>query len=121
MLSPTGDPGDLALSYAITGQPGAAVQKPAAGIRRSATPDSVRHLDVENIIVLGHTQCGGIKCIVNQKMTSEPLEGFIFQLVRSGQPCATRCCQRMHGESMEAVARLQRQQGSHSGVHWTTC
>ena len=70
----------------------------------------VRHLDVENIIVLGHAQCGGIRALLNQKPATEPLEGFISNWMRVASHARNRVLSRMHGESMEKQSRACEQE-----------
>ena len=70
----------------------------------------VCHLEVENIIVLGHAQCGGIQALLNQATTISPQEGFISGWMKVASHARNRVLSRMPGESKEAQARACEQE-----------
>lgn len=65
----------------------------------------VCHLDVENIIVLGHAQCGGIRALMNRTPGSEPKDGFISGWMRIARNARNRVLARMQGEQEEIQMR----------------
>jgi phosphoribosylaminoimidazole-succinocarboxamide synthase len=65
----------------------------------------VCNLEVENIIVLGHAQCGGIRALMNQAPGSEPQYGFISGWMRIARNARNRVLSRMQGEPIETQAR----------------
>lgn len=71
----------------------------------------VRHLQVENIVVLGHAQCGGIRALMNQAPGAEPQEGFISSWMNVASNARNRVLSRMHGEPLEIQARACEQEG----------
>lgn len=71
----------------------------------------VRHLEVENIIVLGHAQCGGIRALLNQAPGAEPQEGFISGWMKVAGHARNRVLSRMYGEPLEKQARTCEQEG----------
>ncbi|MHB9119481.1 MAG: carbonic anhydrase [Burkholderiales bacterium] len=71
----------------------------------------VRHLEVENIIVLGHAQCGGIRALMNQAPGAEPEAGFISGWMKVASNARNRVLSRMHGEPLEIQARACEQEG----------
>ncbi len=58
----------------------------------------VCHLEVENIIVLGHAQCGGIQALLSQSTTT-PQEGFISGWMNVASHAKNRVLSRMPGKS----------------------
>lgn len=71
----------------------------------------VRHLEVENIVVLGHAQCGGIRALMQQVPGAEPQEGFISSWMNVASNARNRVLSRMHGEPPEKQARACEQEG----------
>jgi carbonic anhydrase len=71
----------------------------------------VRHLEVENIIVLGHAQCGGIRALLNQAPGKEIQEGFISGWMKVASNARNRVLSRMHDESLDKQARACEQEG----------
>ena len=71
----------------------------------------VRHLEVENIIVLGHAQCGGIRALLNQAPGKEIQEGFISGWMKVASNARNRVLSRMHDESLDKQARAFEQEG----------
>ncbi len=71
----------------------------------------VRHLEVENIIVLGHAQCGGIRALLNQAPGKEIQEGFISSWMKVASNARNRVLSRMHDESPDKQARACEQEG----------
>lgn len=70
----------------------------------------VCHLEVENIIVLGHTQCGGIQALLDQATTTAPQEGFISGWMKVASHARNRVLSRMHGKPVAAQARACEQE-----------
>lgn len=70
----------------------------------------VRHLEVENIIVLGHAQCGGIRALMSTTPGAEPQEGFMSGWMKVASNARNRVLSRMHGESMEKQIRTCEQE-----------
>lgn len=70
----------------------------------------VRNLEVENIIVLGHAQCGGIRALMNQAPGSEPHEGFVPGWMKVASNARNRVLSRMHGEPLEKQQRACEQE-----------
>jgi carbonic anhydrase len=64
---------------------------------------AVVNLKVENIIVLGHRQCGGIRALMLNQAT-EP-NGFVQQWVRIGQTAKERVMHKHAGEDDESLCR----------------
>ena len=67
----------------------------------------VCHLDVENIIVLGHTQCGGIQALLEQ---AAPQQGFISGWMKVASHARNRVLSKMQGMPSEAQARACEQE-----------
>ena len=65
----------------------------------------VRNLEVENIIVLGHAQCGGIRALMNPAPGSEQHEGFVPGWMKVASNARNRVLSRMHGEPPEKQQR----------------
>ena len=70
----------------------------------------VRNLEVENIIVLGHAQCGGIHALMNQAPGSEQHEGFVPGWMKVASNARNRVLSRMHGEPPEKQQRACEQE-----------
>ncbi|GAO37687.1 carbonic anhydrase [Sulfuricella sp. T08] len=70
----------------------------------------VRNLEVENIIVLGHAHCGGIRALLNETPGAEPQEGFVTNWMRVAANARNRVLSRMHGESQEYQQRACEQE-----------
>ena len=70
----------------------------------------VCHLEVENIIVLGHTQCGGIQALLDQARTKAPHEGFISGWMNVASHARNRVLSRMQGKPAEDQARACEQE-----------
>ncbi|MHB1591880.1 MAG: carbonic anhydrase, partial [Sulfuricella sp.] len=70
----------------------------------------VRNLEVENIIVLGHAQCGGIRVLLNQAPGAGPQEGFVSSWMKVASHARNRVLSRMHGEPLEKQARACEQE-----------
>ena len=64
----------------------------------------VCQLEVENIIVLGHAQCGGIRKLMSWAPDSEPKDGFMSGWMRIAFNARNRILARMQGESLDAQA-----------------
>ena len=65
----------------------------------------VCHLEVENIIVLGHAQCGGIKALLNQATETTQQDGFISGWMNVASHARNRVLSRMPEKPMEEQAR----------------
>jgi len=70
----------------------------------------VRHLEVENIIVLGHAQCGGIRALMARKPDTSPSEGFIDSWMQVATHARNRVLSRMSGDTPEAQQRACEQE-----------
>jgi phosphoribosylaminoimidazole-succinocarboxamide synthase len=70
----------------------------------------VCHLEVENIIVLGHAQCGGIHELLSQSPVTEPQKGFISGWMKAASVARNRVLAKMQGESMDKLARACEQE-----------
>jgi carbonic anhydrase len=70
----------------------------------------VRNLEVENIIVLGHAQCGGIRALMNQAPGTEAQEGFVPGWMKVASNARNRVLSRMHGEPPEKQQRACEQE-----------
>lgn len=70
----------------------------------------VRNLEVEDIIVLGHAQCGGIRALLNQAPDAETHGGFVSSWMKVASIARNRVLSRMHGESLEMQARACEQE-----------
>lgn len=70
----------------------------------------VRNLEVENIIVLGHAQCGGIRALMNQTPGTDLNEGFVPSWMRVASNARNRVLSRMHGEPAEKQQRACEQE-----------
>jgi carbonic anhydrase len=70
----------------------------------------VRNLEVEDIIVLGHAQCGGILALLNAEPKAEHQEGFVSSWMTVASNARNRVMSRMHGESLEKQARACEQE-----------
>lgn len=70
----------------------------------------VRNLEVEDIIVLGHAQCGGIRALMSTRPGAEPQEGFISGWMKVASNARNRVLSRMHGEPLEKQARACEQE-----------
>ena len=64
----------------------------------------VCQLEVENIIVLGHAQCGGIRALMNRAPGNDPQDGFISGWMRIALNARNRVLARMQGESLDTQA-----------------
>lgn len=71
----------------------------------------VRHLEVENIVVLGHAQCGGIRALMNQESGAGAQEGFISSWMKVASNARNRVLSRMHDEPLEKQVRACEQEG----------
>ncbi len=65
----------------------------------------VCQLEVENIIVLGHARCGGIRALMNQAPGSDHTDGFIDGWMKIARNARNRVLARMQGESAEMQAQ----------------
>ncbi len=65
----------------------------------------VCNLNVENIIVLGHAQCGGIRALMNWMPDAEPQDGFISGWMKIAHNARNRVLSRMQGEPFETQTR----------------
>jgi carbonic anhydrase len=70
----------------------------------------VCNLEVENIIVLGHAQCGGIHALMSQVPGTEQHEGFVPSWMNVASHARNRVLSRMHGEPLEKQARACEQE-----------
>ena len=70
----------------------------------------VRNLEVENIIVLGHAQCGGIRALMNQVPGTGQHEGFVPNWMKVASNARNRVLSRMHGEPPEKQQRACEQE-----------
>lgn len=70
----------------------------------------VRNLEVEDIIVLGHAQCGGIRALLNQAPGAEAREGFVSSWMKVASNARNRVLSRMSGEPLENQARACEQE-----------
>ena len=70
----------------------------------------VRNLEVENIIVLGHAQCGGIRALMNQAPGIGQQESFLPGWMNVASHARNRVLLRMNGESMETQVRACEQE-----------
>jgi len=64
----------------------------------------VCQLEVENIIVLGHAHCGGVRALMSRAPGSEPQDGFISGWMRIAVNARNRVLARMPGLSLDAQA-----------------
>jgi phosphoribosylaminoimidazole-succinocarboxamide synthase len=65
----------------------------------------VCQLEVENIIVLGHARCGGIRALMNQSPGSDSRDGFIDGWMKIARNARNRVLARMQGESPDMQAQ----------------
>lgn len=70
----------------------------------------VRNLEVEDIIVLGHARCGGIRALMSAMPGAEPQAGFISGWMQVARNARNRVLSRMHGEPLEKQARACEQE-----------
>jgi carbonic anhydrase len=70
----------------------------------------VRHLEVENIIVLGHAQCGGINALMSKQPDSTAGESFIDSWMAVATNARNRVLSRMHDAPAEAQQRACEQE-----------
>ena len=70
----------------------------------------VRHLQVENIIVLGPCQCGGIRALMSQTPGVESRDGFISSWMKVASHARNRVLSRKHEESLEKQSRACEQE-----------
>lgn len=70
----------------------------------------VRNLEVENIIVLGHAQCGGIRALMNQATGAEQQDGFITSWMKVASHACNCVLSRMPGEPLEKQTRACEQE-----------
>ncbi|MBZ0106893.1 MAG: carbonic anhydrase [Sulfuricella denitrificans] len=70
----------------------------------------VRHLEVENIIVLGHAQCGGIRSLLKHAPEADAQAGFISSWMKVASNARNRVISRMHGDPLEVQARACEQE-----------
>ncbi len=71
---------------------------------------AVCDLAVENIIVLGHSQCGGIRGLMLQDTTTARNNSFVKDWMRVAAHARNRVLARMQGESQEACLRACEQE-----------
>ena len=64
---------------------------------------AVVNLKVENIIILGHRQCGGIRALMTDQ--TNQANGFVGQWVRIAQDAKDRVLERFHGADEETLCR----------------
>jgi carbonic anhydrase len=65
----------------------------------------VCNLGVENIIVLGHAQCGGIRALMQGDAGTPAQEGFVSAWMQVAGHARNRVLSRFHGESREKRER----------------
>jgi carbonic anhydrase len=70
----------------------------------------VLNLEVENIIVLGHAQCGGIRALMSQAQGAEQHEGFVPNWMNVASHARNRVLSRMHDEPLEKQSRACEQE-----------
>ena len=70
----------------------------------------VRHLQVENIIVLGHCQCGGIRALLEGGVGKPGEADFISSWMKLAGNARNRVLSRMPGEPVEKLARACEQE-----------
>ncbi|MGE5026916.1 MAG: carbonic anhydrase [Betaproteobacteria bacterium] len=70
----------------------------------------VRSLEVENIIVLGHAQCGGIRALMAQTPGAKSQEGFVPGWMSVASHARNRVLSRMHGTLPESQQRACEQE-----------
>ena len=70
----------------------------------------VRHLEVENIIVLGHAQCGGIRALLNREAAPETPNSFISSWMKVAVNARNRVLSRLPDEAAETQARACEQE-----------
>lgn len=63
----------------------------------------VRHLNAESIIVLGHSKCGGIRALLQNKPGESGENSFISSWMKVATNARNRVLSRMHGESEDAL------------------
>ena len=70
----------------------------------------VRNLNVENIIVLGHAQCGGIRSLMENGMSESTESSFVSGWMKVATNARNRVLSRMHGETKENLQRACEQE-----------
>lgn len=70
----------------------------------------VRHLEVENIVVLGHAHCGGIRALMSQTPGEASEAGFISSWMRVASNARNRVLSRMHDEPLGKQVRACEQE-----------
>ena len=65
----------------------------------------VRNIGVENIVVLGHAQCGGIRALMDDAPRTGEGDGFISGWMRVASHARNRVLSRMQGAPREELAR----------------
>lgn len=76
----------------------------------SALEFGVQHLEVENIIVLGHAQCGGIRALLQQKPGSVKTDSFVSDWMEVASHARNRVLSRMSDQPMENQVRACEQE-----------
>jgi carbonic anhydrase len=70
----------------------------------------VRNLCVENIIVLGHAQCGGIRSLMENDTSENSENSFIFGWMKVAANARNRVLSRMHGAPQDELQRACEQE-----------
>lgn len=70
----------------------------------------VRNLNVENIIVLGHAKCGGIRSLLQNATNNLNEYSFVASWMKVATNARNRVLSRMHGESEDTLQRACEQE-----------
>jgi len=70
----------------------------------------VRRLEVENIVVLGHAQCGGIRALLAQEPGAAPAAGFIDGWMRVASHARNRVLSRLPDATPDELQRACEQE-----------
>ena len=70
----------------------------------------VRHLNVDSIIVLGHSKCGGIRALLENAGTEANEKSFVSSWMKVATNARNRVLSRMHGNTEEQMLRACEQE-----------